>query len=238
MDAFRIDVDDRVILTGYFTPGDDAELQAIFAQAGANVASFFANAISTRTQGIEFAASHAADFNADCRLKSDLAASFNRTRWNQDKGITASALLEEKGLVDTYFDQGSRILLERSMPGTQISLGHTLEWRDWTVYLRNVYYGATIEVNDADIFDDDLNVRPDSPIDPVHDPRILTDLTIGRQLGEGVQLTLGANNLLDVYPERADDALTSDGRFIYARYSPQFGIGGRFLFVRAVLDIR
>lgn len=238
LDAFRIDVDDRVILTGYFTPGDDAELQAIFDQAGANVASFFANAISTRTQGIEFAASHAADFNANCRLKSDLAASFNRTRWNQDKGITASALLEEKGLVDTYFDQGSRILLERSMPGTQVSLGHTLEWRDWTVYLRNVYYGATIEVNDADIFDDDLNVRPDSPIDPVHDPRILTDLTIGRQLGEGVQLTLGANNLLDVYPERADDALTSDGRFIYARYSPQFGIGGRFLFVRAVLDIR
>jgi len=238
LDAFRIDVDDRVILTGYFTPGDDAELQQIFDQAGANVASFFANAISTRSEGVEFVASHAADFGSDRRLKSDIAASFNRTRWNREKGISASALLEEKGLVDTYFDQGSRILLERSMPGVQVSLGNTLELGDWTVYLRNTYYGSTIEVNNADIFDDALNVLPDSPIDPIHDPRVLTDLTVGRTLGEGVQLTVGANNLLDVYPERADDALTSDGRFIYARYSPQFGIGGRYLFLRAVLDIR
>mgnify|MGYP003131871568 FL=1 len=46
--------------------------------------------------------------------------------------------------------------------------------------------------------------------------------------------TVGANNLLDVYPDRAKEEFNnrSDGRFDWSRRVQQFGIDGRFLFAR------
>ena len=238
VDAFRIDVADRVILTGFFEPGDDAELQAIFDEAEAGLASFFANAISTNSQGVELVASQSAELGPDVYMKTDLAASFNQTRWDQDAGISASQLLIDKGLVDVYFDQQSRVLLERGTPNTQVSLGHNLFIGEWQVYIRNTYFGSTVEATNNAIFDEDLNVLEDSPIDPVNDPKVLTDLTLTRKLGTSARFTVGANNVFDVYPDRLDPALSSDGRFPYARYSPQFGIGGRYVFVRTTFDLK
>ena len=136
-----------------------------------------------------------------------------------------------------YFDQQSRILLELGTPMAQVSLGHNVFLGDWQLYLRNSYFGATVEATNDAIFDEDLNVLEGSTIDPVHDPKLLTDVTLTRAMGAAAKITVGANNVFDVYPERLDPALSSDGRFQYARYSPQFGIGGRYVFVRTTFDL-
>ena len=183
-------------------------------------------------------ASQSAELGPDVYMKTDVAASFNQTRWDQDAGISASQLLIDKGLVDVYFDQQSRVLLERGTPNTQVSLGHNLFVGEWQVYLRNTYFGSTVEATNNAIFDEDLNVLEDSPIDPVNNPKVLTDLTLTRKLGTSARFTVGANNVFDVYPDRLDPALSSDGRFPYARYSPQFGIGGRYVFVRTTFDLK
>ena len=51
-------------------------------------------------------------------------------------------------------------------------------------------------------------------------------------------MTIGANNLLDVYPDRAIEANRSEGRFDWSRRSQQFGVGGRFLFARLSLNLK
>jgi iron complex outermembrane receptor protein len=65
-------------------------------------------------------------------------------------------------------------------------------------------------------------------------------------------LTVGANNLLDVYPDLAAESITyvdgngmtqtgnnrSEGRFDWSRRSQQFGIGGRFMFARVTFTLK
>ena len=59
-------------------------------------------------------------------------------------------------------------------------------------------------------------------------------LSFGYKISESTTITVGANNLFDIYPDRADAAYgnRSDGRFDWSRRAQQFGVAGRFLFAR------
>ena len=236
VDAYQINIDDRVILTGQFAPGDDAELQTLFAAAGATKAAFFANAINTQSQGLDVVLSHTLGLSNGNSLKTDIAATFTQTIWDQDAGIKASDLLEEKGLVDTYFDQTSRIYLEQAVPRQKITMGNTLNIGSMSFYLRNTYYGQTTEATSAAIFDADLNLI-DNTIDPYNEGKIVTDLSIGYAISDNFKLTVGANNLLDVFPDEVDPTFSSSGRFVYSRRSPQFSYAGRHIFARASITL-
>lgn len=235
IDAYQVAIDDRVILTGQFGPGSDPELQQLFNQAGATQAAFFANAISTVSQGLDIVIAHSAIIGGGS-LRTDLAATFTQTEWDQDKGINASKILEEAGLVGTYFDQTSRIYLEQAVPRVKVTMGNTLSLDKLTVYLRNTYFGETTEATGASIFDSDLN-QIDNSIDPYYAGKVITDLSLGYDFTKNLNITLGANNLLDVYPDEADPSFQSSGRFVYSRRSPQFSFGGRHLFARVAFTL-
>ena len=237
VDAYQVNIDDRVILTGAFSAGSDPELQLIFDQAGATAATFFSNAIDTKSKGLDIVIAHNAILSSGVILRNDFAATFSKTTWDQDAGINASPLLREKGLVSTYFNQSSRIYLEQAVPRTKFTLSNTLDIKGFSVYLRNTYFGETTEAINSPIFDSDLNLT-DNSIDPYNSGKILTDLSVGYRLSEGISLTVGAQNLLDVYPDIADASFQSSGRFIYSRRSPQFSFGGRHLFARAVFTFK
>lgn len=237
VDAYQIGIDDRVVLTGQFQPGDDEELQSIFNQAGATRAAFFANSINTTSRGVEIVVAHSASFGAGRTLRTDLAATLSKTTWDQEDGINASDILRDKGLVDTYFDQTSRIYLEQAVPRVKLTLGNTLALNKLTIYLRNTYFGETTEATNAAIFDADLN-QVDKSIDPYNAGKVITDLSLGYEVSNNLNFTLGANNLLDVYPDEADPTFQSSGRFVYSRRSPQFSFGGRYLFARIAFTIK
>ena len=57
---------------------------------------------------------------------------------------------------------------------------------------------------------------------------------------ESTTITIGANNLFDIYPDRADAAFNnrSSGRFDWSRRAQQFGVAGRFLFARLSIDLK
>ncbi|MEM1214525.1 MAG: TonB-dependent receptor [Bacteroidota bacterium] len=243
VDAYQINIDDRVVLTGQFNPNNvtdpdrQAELQSLFTQAGATRAAFFANSISTVSQGLEIVLAHSIRFGAGRVLRNDLAATFSRTEWDQDKGINASPELERAGLVGTYFDQQSRIYLEQAVPRIKATLGNTLTLNKLSVYLRNTYFGETTEATSADIFDADLNLLSGVDIDPYNSPKIVTDLSLGYDFSPTLNITVGANNLFDVYPDEVDPTFQSSGRFLYSRRGPQFSLGGRHIFGRVVYTL-
>jgi iron complex outermembrane receptor protein len=61
IDAYSIDIDDRIVQTGNFSSSAanlPADLKAAFAATGANQANFFYNAISSRTRGIDITSSY------------------------------------------------------------------------------------------------------------------------------------------------------------------------------------
>ncbi len=226
VDAFQVDIDDRVVLTGTFDPGDaqtpeqEAELKRLFAQANAEQATFFVNSIDTRSQGIDVVLTHDLRLGKGS-LKTSLAGIFSKTEQVGD--IQTSDQLE--GLEDVYFDETSRIYLEEAVPRTKVNLTFNLTLGKFNGFLRNVYFG---EVTEATNNIDNMQV---------FSGKAVTDLSLGYFIFPQLNLTVGANNLLDIYPDEAIPANQSDGRFLYSRRSQQFGFMGRFAFARLIFTL-
>ena len=225
LDGYVVNIDDRVVYTGQFKgPGTGTELDRLLVQANASAASFFANAIDTQSKGVDLVITHKANLGENTRLKSDLAATFSKTE--QVGGIKASDVLEAAGLVDTYFPETSRIFLEESVPRTKVNLTNSLTTGKFNVFLRNVYFGEVSEATNTVANQQTFATK------------IVTDLSLGYKAAENLTLTVGANNLLDVFPDRAIEANRSGGRFDWSRRSQQFGVGGRFLFARVSFNLK
>ena len=234
VDGYVVNIDDRVVYTGQFAPQLDGsgnpidaantELQGLLVQANATAASFFANAIDTQSKGVDLVITHKATFGNNMRLKTDLAGTFSKTE--QVGGINSSQILKDAGQEGTYFPEDSRIFLEEAVPRTKINLTNSLTTGKFNVFLRNVYFGEVSEATNTVANQQTFSSK------------IVTDLSLGYKATEDLTLTVGANNLLDVYPDRAIEVNRSDGRFDWSRRSQQFGIGGRFLFARVSFNLK
>ncbi|NQX80898.1 MAG: TonB-dependent receptor [Flavobacteriaceae bacterium] len=224
IDAYQINIDDRIVYTGRFKgPGTGSELDGLLAQAGAASASFFANTIDTKSQGLDIVITHTAKLSDNVRLKSDLASTFSKTRRVGD--INTSDILEAAGLTDTYFSEESRVFLENAVPSMKINLSNSLTTDKFNIFLRNVYFGEVTE---------STNTVANQQL---FSAKIVTDLSFGYKISDSLTATIGANNLLDIYPDKAIDANRSSGRFDWSRRSQQFGIGGRFVFARLNISL-
>lgn len=240
IDGYWVGIDDRVVYTGQFSPQldengdpiDDAnqELQDLLNQANASAASFFANAIDTETYGLDLIVTYLINFNSGLRLNNDFSATFSKTQ--QVGEIHSSQILKDAGLEETYFPEDSRIYLEEAVPRTKMILTNSLGGKKYNVFLRNVYFGEVTEATT------DLDRQQ------VFGSKIVTDLSFGYNLTESTTITVGANNLFDIYPDRASEEFAdggnnrSDGRFDWSRRAQQFGIGGRFLFARLSIALK
>jgi len=144
VDGYFVAIDDRVVYTGQFKgPGTGTELDNLLSQANASAASFFANAIDTESKGIDVVITHDALIGTNTKLKSDLSGTFSKTIKVGD--IKASQVLENAGLVGTYFPEDSRVYLEESVPRTKINLSNSLTTDKFNVFLRNVWFGEVTE---------------------------------------------------------------------------------------------
>jgi iron complex outermembrane receptor protein len=233
VDGYIVNINDRVVYTGQFTPtlvagqpidAANAELQNLLVQANASAAGFFANAIDTQSKGVDVVITHKADFGANTRLKTDLAGTFSQTR--QVGEIKSSQLLKDAGKESTYFPEDSRIFLEEAVPRTKVNLTNSLTSGKFNFFLRNVYFGEVSEATNSIANQQNFSSK------------VVTDLSFGYKATNDLTLTVGANNLLDIYPDRAIEANRSDGRFDWSRRSQQFGIGGRFLFARVSFNLK
>jgi iron complex outermembrane receptor protein len=229
IDGYLVNIEDRVVYTGQFKgPGTGTELDNLLSQANASAAAFFANAIDTKSTGVDIVLTHTAMIGESARLKSSLAATLSKTE--QDGDIKSSQVLKDAGLVSTYFPEDSRVYLEKAVPRTKATLSNSLSMGKLNVFLRNVYFGEVTEAT--------TNVLRQQ----VFTNKIVTDLSFGYRVIEPLTITIGANNLLDIFPDRAKQDLEpntagdqnnrSDGRFDWSRRAQQFGMGGRFLFAR------
>lgn len=224
VDGFIVNIKDRVVLTGSFQgdlngSAEDQEIYYLLQQANASKATFFSNAIDTETSGLDIVLTHDASIGTGS-LRTSLAGTFSKTELGEIH--TSDAL---KGKESTYFDETSRIFLENSVPRTKVNLTFNYKVGKFNAMLRNVYFGEVQEAtNNVDNFQ-------------VFSAKVVTDLSLGYEIFENLNLTIGANNLLDVYPDMNIEANQSGGRFLYSRRSQQFGANGRYLFARLQFSI-
>jgi iron complex outermembrane recepter protein len=275
VDGYLVQIADRIIYTGQFSGIDkngdadndgtlnqneinessagtavDWEVYDLLAQANATAAAFFANAIDTKTQGVDIVLTHKTDLGRGS-LRTSFAATFSETTLDGDVN-TSNKLL---GKETTYFDETSQIYLEKAVPRTKFNLTFDLALNDkFNIMLRNVYFGSVEEATNSVasgrlLPTDDFgnisrtqlatgNYEIDRLYDTEYEAKIVTDLSFGYNVSENFKIVIGSNNLLDVYPDEADKAYQGSGQFLYSRRSQQFGTNGRFLFAKLAFKLK
>lgn len=262
VDGYYIKIKDRITLTDQFSP--TTVTKPLFDAAGATAAAFFANSIDTQTRGIEGVISQKLVFSK-FKLNNDLAVTVSNTSRIGD--IHSSDVLKNSGQESRYFSETSRVYLQEAVPRFKASLINTLEFDKLSFLLKNVYFGKVTDPNTVDVNGNgqiDAIVENGLAIEnehPIWAGRLITDLSVGYKLTKQISLTVGANNLFDIYPDlnygpvsakRATgvDAngnviysanpsivdLSNANQFVYSRNTSQFGMNGRFLFARVNLS--
>ena len=90
--------------------------------------------------------------------------------------------------------------------------------------MRANYYGA-------------VRYKPDlAANDEYFGAKVLLDVDLGYQATKEINVSVGADNLLDTYPDRQTKAANINfGRFLYSRNVSQFGQNGGFYYAKLEL---
>jgi iron complex outermembrane recepter protein len=215
LDVYRIDIDDRIVITGGFSP-DDADIGHIIADQNLLEARFFTNAIDTETSGLDVSISDNRPWLGG-QFSTAAALNFNETEVVQIN--TAPGLA---GKEDIYFNTRERLFVEGSAPKTKGMVSADYRRDRWNGGVRLSYFGE-LEAGTWTHLDD-----PTAP--PQHyDSRVTTDLHLGFELRPNLGLTIGGTNICDEYPTENDPAETENG----AQWeNVQMGINGAAWYVR------
>ena len=227
VDAYNIAIDDRIVYSGSFGAGGNEELQALFTAANAGSARFLVNAIDTKTQGVDVVISYRTELGSS-DLYNSLGATFSK---NEVTNVMIPSKIAAAGLSGAFFDGQEEAFLTLAQPRTKLALSNTLTMDNGlNIALRNVYYGT---VTDPDDFAGDSRVEGTTiSDDAVYDGKLITDLSLSYPLSDLLRITVGANNLFDVYPTENRAGGQSNASFPYSRRTSQFGFTGRYTFVK------
>ena len=220
VDAYQIRVDDRIVKTeflGTASNGGTAIRNILIANGvtGVDSAQFFTNAIDTRTRGIDVVGEYTLRTDSVGTFKLNAAYSYNKTKILHV--IDNPAQLSSLNVV--LFGRQAQRDLVAATPHSKIVLSN-----DWTLdrfHLlgRLTRYGSYVESSNVASGDRRFGAK------------WVTDLELGYDLSHNVTLSVGANNLFDVYPDR-NGIIAYDGSGAYGNFAP-FGLSGGFYYARA-----
>jgi iron complex outermembrane receptor protein len=247
VDAYQIDIRDRIVLTSQFARSGTAtgtvdQVLAAYPEIGR--VQFFANAINTRTHGIDVVANERLTLG-EGRLGLTVAANFNETTVRRIN--TSPTIQNDPSLQNTLFDRQQRARTEAGLPKSKINLTASYGYKMFNVEVRTVRFGE-VEFKDAD--------PTRSFIDQTFSAKWITDFTLSAEVAKFATILVGVNNIFDVYPDQFrtnprnnpnnfsvdpnqsfNSSLdnTNRGRIVY---NPnQFGYNGGFYFARLILTV-
>ncbi|MEY4927430.1 MAG: hypothetical protein RI894_1866 [Bacteroidota bacterium] len=236
LDGYIIDIKDRIVLTGEFNDGDTL-VAKLLKNTGTERATFFTNAVDTRTTGLDLVVSYHKKFaNHDFRFV--LAGNWNKNEVVGDIKLSDS-LKRETNLRDTYFSREDISHIEKGAPNAKVTFSINWKHKKMWAMLRNVYFGE-ISYNPP-YTDPGYNYYTDKieTFDQVFTPKVITDLTFGYQVAKNVNVSIGASNLFNVYPDKQTHSGNNYyGSFPYSVYVQQFGFTGAYYFARIAYDLR
>ena len=235
-DFYQIAIEDRIVLTGRFSD-DNEGYAAILAPFRATAAQFFTNAVNTSTRGADLVASYSTLLGTGSL---NLSAAANVTGTSVDDILIPGGLIaaferangrpstdEERAAIETLlFDREARNRLEDALPRTKVSLSARYARGGLSALLRATNYGP-------------VEYRPNNPDQgETFSAKTLLDLDLSYPVWPGVRLSVGANNLLNTFPDEHEKEtnITSRG-FVYSRRVMQFGTNGGFYYGRLSLDL-
>ncbi|MEE2003178.1 TonB-dependent receptor [Alkalimonas sp. MEB108] len=226
VDAYRIDIDDRIVLSENLLANNTAQGQAIrqfFDERGFNDIGggrFFINGVDTETQGLDVVVNWSTVTDSMGNFDFTLVGNYNKTK------VTRVPETEELAALDpapTLFARVNVLTFEKGTPKDK--LGAIVNWS-------HDRFGATLK---ATRYGEVLNPNANPANDFILSPKVLVDLEGRYQMTDSMRIAFGADNLFDSYPDAFPINLNGTGNTPFSNYSP-FGRAGRMLYARISYD--
>ena len=200
VDGYYIKVKDRIVLTGYF---DASSLNL-----GVSEAQFFANGVDTSTHGLDLVFSWKKTYDFG-NIGATLVGNINDMKIDEVKNGDLDA--------DTFFGKREKAFLLASAPDSKFGLNLTYSKNKFDGGLAFTRFSKVVLVDYADE-------------DDVYNPRLVTDLTLGYRINKNLKLSIGSNNLFNVYPTKQDEQGNTEAGGYWD--AVQMGFSGAYYYAR------
>ncbi|MFN2570240.1 MAG: TonB-dependent receptor domain-containing protein [Gemmatimonadales bacterium] len=225
VDYFRITIKDRILLGATFG-GSDTVSARILADSGfagtIGAVQFFTNGLDTRTNGIDVTGGITLPAGAGSL---DLSAAVNYTKNRITRVDPLPQILQGTATdLTSILDLVTKVGIEEERP----------DWRG--TFTGQYTVGRVHGLGRISYYGGFASAQPSFTDREVYGAKTLVDAEVGYQFG-AVNLSVGARNLFDVYPDRPKAEFNNnDNTFPWAAASP-FGYNGRYLYARAEMRL-
>jgi iron complex outermembrane receptor protein len=200
VDGYSIKVKDRIVLTGYF--------DATPLNIGVSKAQFFTNGVDTRTTGLDLVFSWKKSFG-ESKFGATLVGNINNMKIDNVK----NGSLDE----DIFFGKREKAFLLASAPKSKFGLNLNYSRSKFDAGLALTRFSKVVLVDYADE-------------DDIYSSKIVTDLTLGYKISNQLKLSVGSNNLFNIYPDKQDEQGNTEAGGYWD--SVQMGFSGAYYYAR------
>jgi iron complex outermembrane receptor protein len=214
VDGYVINVKDRIVLTGYF--------DASALNLGVSAAQFFTNGVDTKTAGVDVVLAWKKKFG-DNSLSATLVGNINHMTIGDVKNGTLDK--------ETFFGEREKAFLLASAPANKFGLNFNYDKKWFNAGLAFTRF-SKVELLDYQMYEDVADygsfANQIKAATDTYNAKIVTDLTLGFKLNKASKLSIGANNLFNIYPDQQDDWVEAGGYWD----AVQMGFSGAYYYAR------
>ncbi len=225
VDAYQINISDRIVLTEDFVDEKDStNIKDFLASQGLDATGgrYFTNALDTKTSGIDLIARYGVElYRGTLRLTA--AMNFTETEVTNKGDIETPVELTDYTEVK-ILDRIEIGRIEKGQPQSTINLMANYNLDKWKCMLRTMRYGSVTD------FHYDSNRKYEYSHE--FEAKWLTDMEISYSINDQLKLSIGSNNIFDVYPEKNYKIDSYNGIMMYSRDSSPTGFAGRYIYTR------
>jgi iron complex outermembrane recepter protein len=214
IDAYRIDIDDRIVLSENLVSAQVSQFLATQGFPGLGGGRFFINGVDTRTEGVDLVLNYPFETAAAGHFDFTLAANFNSTDVTKVPRPRAPGLTPPPVL----FDHMNILTFEEGTPEDKYTATVNWELARFGVTVRATRYGDVLAPGVTAAADFTLTAKT------------LVDFEARFDITDHIRAGIGADNLTDEYPDALPaPLLNTTGTTAFSNYSP-FGRSGRFVY--------
>ena len=226
IDAYSIDIDDRIVLSENLTQDNVRQYLESQGFIGIGGGRFFINGVDTETRGVDVVFTWSFDTNRAGQFDTTIVANRNETDVTR---VPQTAPLAALAPPPPLFARVNVLTFEEGSPDSKLAA--TLNWSGGGLFgatFRVTRYGEAL---DPDPRLTGTTAAPIGDQDAVIGAQTVVDLEGRFEPNERLRIAIGAENLLDEFPDAFPVARNATGNTPFSNYAP-FGRSGRYLYGR------
>lgn len=235
-DYYNIAITDRIVLSENFIGTGIVNFFTQNGFTGIGGGRYFTNAINTKTNGLDVVANYGVDLKKNGVIR--LTAGYNQNKTRVTK-VVVNTPPQLGNLNETLFGRAERGRIEVGQPRNNLVLSGTYERGDLGLTLRGQRFGEV--TGRQALATGTARQVPDLELGA----KFITDISASYKLLKRATVSIGADNVFDVYPDQITDlgnvatGYSGQGTFGVYRYSglSPFGFNGRYVYARLAYSL-